>query len=397
MLTRGDIPALGASRISFSFLVLTLVFAGGTAFLLEGCASPGEPIERKPLTAEAVGDLSAQQVGNAVALSFTVPEQTPDRRPLGQPLAVEIFRDFVPASVSNPRPPTTLLVTIPPAMTSNYEMQGRFHYTDELTAQDFSAHPDSVAIYDVRTRASSKKNSAASNVTTVQIYPLPDAIADLKIEVTHSGIQLTWTTPTKTPVGAAPPITGYRVYRALVPANGTTQKSATNTSSPGANTPLTEITETQSPEYLDSQIQFGNSYLYAVRSVASVEGELRESGDSNRVTVVARDSFPPAPPEGLLVVPVPVQGDQPSYLELSWNISLETDLAGYNVYRSDQSGVQGTRINPELLPTPAFRDMNAVPGHTYFYSVTGVDRFGNESAPGAQVQGETTAANHPGS
>lgn len=370
--------------------------------MLGGCASPGEPIERKPPVAQAVGDLAAQQVGNSAELTFNMPDQTTDRRPLTQPIAVEIFRDFVaPAAARSAGPPATLLVTIPPAMVSNYVTQGRFHYTDELRPEDFQRHPDSVAIYAVRTRASVKKESAPSNVATVRVYPLPAAIDDLKAEVTHTGIQLTWTPPAKTPVGAVPPITTYRVYRALLPQAGTAQpgtpqpagKPPAGTNAPNA--PLTKIAETQSPGFLDTQMQFGNTYTYSVRSVVQAGGEERESGDSNRVTILARDTFPPTSPEGLIVVFVPAQGSEPAHLELSWNISPETDLAGYNVYRSEQGGVQGTRINSELLPTPSFRDMNAIPGRTYYYSATAVDRSGNESTPGAGVSGEVPADNQP--
>jgi fibronectin type 3 domain-containing protein len=93
----------------------------------------------------------------------------------------------------------------------------------------------------------------------------------------------------------------------------------------------------------------------------------------------------------LLVVDVPAQGDVPAHLELSWGISPETDLAGYNVYRSDQEGVPGMRVNTELLLTPAFRDMNAVPGRRYSYSVTAVDRSGNESPVSAAASGAVPA------
>ena len=51
----------------------------------------------------------------------------------------------------------------------------------------------------------------------------------------------------------------------------------------------------------------------------------------------------------------------------------------------------GTRLNPELLLTPAFRDMNAVPGHRYFYTVTAVDRSGNESPASAAASGDVPA------
>ncbi|HWF40068.1 MAG TPA: hypothetical protein VG322_16200 [Candidatus Acidoferrales bacterium] len=365
--------------------------------MLGGCASPGEPIERKPPVAQAIGDLAAQQVGNSAELTFTMPQQTTGGRPLTQPIAVEIFRNFVaPAAARTAGPPATLLVTIPPAMVSNYVTQGRFRYTDELRAEDFEQHPASLLVYAVRTRASAKKESAASNVATVRVYPLPGPIDDLKAEVTHTGIQLTWTPPTKTPVGTAPPIATYRIYRALLPQAATAQPAGNPPAGANAqNAPLTKIGETQTPAFLDTQMQFGNTYVYSVRSVVQTEGQQLESGDSNRVTILARDTFPPAAPEGLIVAFVPAQSAELAHLELSWNISSETDLAGYNVYRSEQSGVQGTRINSELLPTPAFRDMNAVPGRTYYYSVTAVDRSGNESTPSAAVSGEVLAENQP--
>ena len=63
---------------------------------LAGCAAPGEPIERKPPVAQPISDLMAQQTGNGVSLTFTVPQETTDRRPLPQAVAIEIFRDSLP-------------------------------------------------------------------------------------------------------------------------------------------------------------------------------------------------------------------------------------------------------------------------------------------------------------
>jgi hypothetical protein len=37
-------------------------------------------------------------------------------------------------------------------------------------------------------------------------------------------------------------------------------------------------------------------------------------------------------------------------------------------------------MNFELVNTPAFRDSNVVPGHSYFYSISAVDARGNESS-----------------
>jgi len=37
------------------------------------------------------------------------------------------------------------------------------------------------------------------------------------------------------------------------------------------------------------------------------------------------------------------------------------------------------------VKSPAFRDMNVTPGHTYFYSVSAIDVRGNESAHSAEA------------
>jgi fibronectin type 3 domain-containing protein len=67
-------------------------------------------------------------------------------------------------------------------------------------------------------------------------------------------------------------------------------------------------------------------------------------------------------------------------VDLSWSISPENDVAGYRVYRSEQESVRGELIQPALVPTPAVRDTSVQPGHRYWYTVTAVDRAGNESA-----------------
>jgi fibronectin type 3 domain-containing protein len=77
-------------------------------------------------------------------------------------------------------------------------------------------------------------------------------------------------------------------------------------------------------------------------------------------------------------------------VDLSWSINLETDLAGYHVYRSEQEGTRGQLVTPDLLPTPAVRDTSVVPGHRYWYTVTAVDRAGNESPPCAPVDVNVT-------
>src|SRR5580698_897153 len=71
-------------------------------WLLSGCASPGEPYERKPPEPAAVADLSAVQSGNNAVLTFTPPKETSDHRELSRPFAVQIYRRVQPSLATQP-------------------------------------------------------------------------------------------------------------------------------------------------------------------------------------------------------------------------------------------------------------------------------------------------------
>src|SRR5207245_784236 len=135
---------------------------------------------------------------------------------------------------------------------------------------------------------------------------------------------------------------------------------------------------------------FDHTYSYTVRSVVVVEGNELESSDSQPVTVTPRDIFPPAPPQGLVAAVLPGPNAGTPLVDISWSINLETDLAGYRVYRSEREGARGELVTPDLLPTPAVRDTSVEPGHRYWYTVTAVDRAGNESAPSNPVAIDVT-------
>lgn len=334
------------------------------------------------------------QAGNDVVLRFTLPKETVDRRPLKQLPAIEIYRVIRPAGPATPAVPAVspeprLTLTIPSAMVDQYSDQGHIRAVDSLKAEDFRPNEESVAEYIVRTRASAKKESADSNSAILRIYPAADPIADLRVENTPSGVALNWTPPQKTLVGAAPTIAKYHVYRAELDTAGTA--AANERQNPKSKTPLLKIGESESATYRDTLAELGKTYIYSVRSVAQYPNALIESGDSNMVKLTPEDTFPPAAPQGLVVVFVPAVGEAPAHIDLSWAINSETDIAGYNVYRSEQEGASGTRLNPELLLTPAFRDMNAVPGRRYLYTVTAVDRSGNESPASAAAPGGVPA------
>ena len=382
-------PETGVFVSKFRAMALSVA-----AFLLSliamDCAAPGEPYERKPPTPVAVTDLTAVQSGSDVLLSFTLPQEAVDNRPLPESPTIEIYRDFFTAPAAGEPAPNaparpTLLVTIPAAMEDHYAVQGHIRFTDSWRPQDFAQHRDSLAVYTVRTQISEKKPSANSNLVTVHVLAPLDRITDLGTQVTHAAIVLSWTPPSTSPAGTTPTVGVYHIYR------GTPDSAAPAGAATALKSPLAKIADAQGPPFQDTQFEFNASYVYSVRSVAQYPDAALESADSNLAVVTPRDTFPPAAPRELIVALVPAQPGAPARLELSWAISSETDIAGYNVYRSEQAGAPGSRVNTDQLPTPAFRDMNVQPGHRYFYSVTAVDRAGNEGPASAAVSGGVPA------
>jgi hypothetical protein len=392
------------ARASLRFIFLLSLSLFCSSLWLTGCAAPGEPIERKPQVPTAIADLVAQQQGNDVILTFTMPKETVEHRPLKQIPAIEIYRKFEPVRGSAVLATTAvpeLIFTIPSAMVDRYSQKNHVRVVSALDGGDLGQHIGWTASYAVRTRASPKKESTDSNHADVRIFPAADPIEDVKAEVTHAGIVLTWTPPQKTPAGVAPPIVAYHIYRAEAAPEVQTQPGQEANASvfvseaPKLKVPFTRIGETPEPTFQDLQVEFGTTYVYSVRSVLQYPDVALESTDSKLIVVSPRDTFPPAAPQGLVVVLVPAQGDNPGYLDISWAISPETDIAGYNVYRSEQDGVPGARLNSELLLTPAFRDMNAGPGRHYVYTATAVDRAGNESRASEPASGGVPLEGQP--
>jgi fibronectin type 3 domain-containing protein len=149
--------------------------------------------------------------------------------------------------------------------------------------------------------------------------------------------------------------------------------------------PLTLLAASDENSYRDTLFDFGKTYAYIVRSVALVENSALESSDPAPAIVSPRDTFPPAPPQNLAAVVLSGSTPGSVIVDLSWSINLETDLAGYRVYRSEQQDTRGVLITTELLLAPAHRDTSVEPGHRYWYSVTAVDRAGNESEANAAI------------
>ncbi len=375
----------------FGYLTLRFVFFVASASLglaLLGCAAPGEPTPPRPPVPEAIADMAARQAGDGVLLTFALPRKSVEGQPLAEPPAVEIYRGFLPAGAAPGKLSTPLVYTIPSALVDTYVTQGQVRFLDPLRPEELAGHAGEQVIYMVRTRASKRRASADSNVAALRVYPPPEPISDLRAEVTETAIELSWSSPQRTSAGAPlESLAGYRVYRAEVEP-GTEAAAAQDLAKAKLKTPLELLAPAPSTAFRDAQFEFGHTYVYAVRSVAQYGSDSVESADSQPVGVTPRDVFPPAAPKGLEVIYVPGTAGAAAHLELSWDINTETDLAGYYVYRSEQSDTPGERLTRELLLAPVFRDMSVVTGRRYTYWVSAVDGAGNESPLSAPVSAE---------
>jgi len=87
----------------------------------------------------------------------------------------------------------------------------------------------------------------------------------------------------------------------------------------------------------------------------------------------------PEPPSGLWSAP----GD--GTVSLDWDDNIESDLAGYNIYRSTTSGSGYSKLNSSLLSSSNYTDNDVTNGATYYYVVTAVDTYPNESGYSSEV------------
>jgi fibronectin type 3 domain-containing protein len=180
---------------------------------------------------------------------------------------------------------------------------------------------------------------------------------NLEAKASQHLLLLTWDPPAETLTGLPPThLSGYRVYQ-----------SAT-----GKPDSFQLLGQASSNHFEDNHFQFGQEYFFRVSAITTLDKATAESVPSAPVSLTPRDVFPPPVPTGLTVV------NAAGSVDLLWNASSGSDLAGYNVYRSTEGG-PFQRINKQGVPTPIFHDATVQPGHAYEYAVTAVDLSGNES------------------
>jgi len=365
-------------RRSIFFPTISLA-AGAIALLFAGCGQTGTPLAPSLQLPTPVTDLTVSRVGDRVTLAWTMPRRTTDKLPLKGLQSVQVCR----------RTGDGPCLTVG---TASFEPGKPASYEDKLPADLTGGSPQLLA-YSIDVLSLHGRSAGASNIAYTSAGSGPPAFIHASGEVTANGVVLQWQ-PDSLP-GTEHKV---NIERTLLSVHNPAKSEAKpdNKSPLGATGPSLVKQQTlvvrlppgaDPGKVLDPDAAFDQRYSYRISRVTTVTVGGKsidiEGPSSAEIVVDTRDIFPPSVPTGLAAVAAPDEGA----IDLSWAPDTETDLAGYAIYRRETAG-EAVRISPPDKPidTPAFRDSTAQPGHEYAYSVTAIDRNGNQSQRSAEVK-----------
>jgi hypothetical protein len=333
--------------------------------LLAGCGMVGAPQPPSLKLPQPVTDLTAHRTGDRVVLRWTMPKRTTDKVLLVGDQRVQVCRhvDADPCV---------------PAGSGAFAPEAAAEFTDSLPSSLASGTLRSLT-YTVELLNHAGRSAGPSNVAITAAGAAPPRIENLHAQVVADGVELRWT-----PQGSEETV---RIQRMLIQKTGTEAPVALK-SEQRSQPPVEQTLEFSGHDQggiLDHDAALDHVYTYSVQRVAKLasQGEQIEvtSEPSATVSIDARDVFPPSIPVGLEAVADP----ESHAIDLSWQPDTEADLAGYAVYRSE-AGASPVRISGPVQAVPSFRDTGVMPGHSYAYSVSAIDRDGNESQRSAAVE-----------
>jgi fibronectin type 3 domain-containing protein len=129
--------------------------------------------------------------------------------------------------------------------------------------------------------------------------------------------------------------------------------------------------------FTDSTVLNNRRYYYAV---VSVDYAGNESPKKPLIALSAKDDLLPAVPQNVFAIPSDLG------LLITWDKVIDSGLAGYNIYRSNDPDSNFTKLNEIILPKDAglYDDKETNLIDRYYYRVTAVDLDGNESPMSAR-------------
>lgn len=352
---------------------LALIMQLALALSAAGCAKIADPQPPEIRIPRPAIDLSARQLSDFVVLTVSKPVENTDGSPATSLGAVEVFRFAQPADDRNflaGAPPlpgdqfaqrAARVLSIPGSRISEYlkgdvlVIQDRFPPDQRA---DIYAHVYQYAILFINDK---RQTAGLSNQAYIRLFPIPPPPGGLSGEVSKEAIRLSWTAPAANMDGSEPPrIFGYNIFRSETP--GAFPARPLNPR------PM------RNAAFEDRDFRFDATYYYSVSTVG-IPNPLVESLGSAPLAIMARDSFPPDPPEDFSAL------REDGVVILLWAPSPSDDVAGYHVYRREQGNGERALVQKELITGLSCRDASGAAG-TRQYLVTAVDKHGNESAAG---------------
>ena len=371
---------------------IQLCFTLGCLAALTACGTPGAPMPPSLELPRPVEDLTASRKGNQVTLTWTPPTRTTDAqnvrfKKLGPVSVCRGVNEF-PMARCNPLVGQISPAPLPAAEKGKRKLPPapRISYTDTLPADLQQMYPTGTVTYAVETMNWRWRSAGLSNQVRLPLAPALNPPSSVDIGISREGPVIGFKCSGAVPV--ANPALHYecRLYREEVctapPAKGQPPCSG---AAAIASVPYNQCSQGSSTEcrVVDHGFEWEKTYRYWVAAVTDVTengrktGEIEGADSEHSTPFLVHDTFPPAVPADLEAVTSGV-GQKP-FIDLTWTPGTDPDLAGYNVYRQDDANGPWTKINPDLVAMPAFRDENVSPGHSYAYRVTAVDARQNES------------------
>ena len=354
--------------IIFAFCLLPFAFS---------CGKPGVPIPPVRVT-ERTGELSAIQRGDRIVLSWPAPVLVSQESSRAYIARADIYRlveqrdeELLLDAEEYEQSAQVIAFLDRAAIEAQIKTGGGLEFSDVIDMSQAGALANARLRYAVR--YVNKRNQTAPFSNTVAIEPVTAvAQAPGALQVTaqaQGAITLSWSPPESNLDGTEPAaVVGYNVYR----------KAARREV---AGRPLNDGPLT-APTFSDTKFRYQAQYVYVVRALSQGATGLIESADSPPLSIKPVDTFAPSAPD-----PVSVASAN-AVISLFWPTSPEADVAGYNVYRAESADAEEkdwTRLTPQPITTVTFRDDRVEIGKRYFYRVTALDRFNNESAPSRTV------------
>jgi hypothetical protein len=344
--------------------------------LLAGCGKPGAPIPPARLTERAT-DLTAIQRGAKILLTWSLPPLNNKEGDSSFISRVDIYR------LREQRAEEPVLDSLD--FETDAEIIGVLdRATIEAQAQTFGnlQFADSVnpgqALANVRWRYAvryiNKRGQQAAFSNSIAIEPVGlIALQPTDVEARNQGqgeVLIQWEAAAANTDGSTPAaVVGYNLYR--VRANRKLERGRPLNDEP--------ITETK---FLDRTFQYKNEYTYFVRALSQGTTGLIESADSEFISFTPVDTFAPPAPD-----PVSIASANGT-MSLFWPTSSAPDVAGYFVYRTELENAEEKdwiKLNAQPVKEVTFHDTSVVIDKKYYYRVTAIDGFKNESPPSKSV------------